>query len=123
MEVSNVSRQLYEQQLPEASSTKTDGDFLIEDAFQKQLTLSEYYKGNTPYEVIKKEFMDLSSDESAPTGTPVKDLYTFPEVKDARNVSGFSEVVNEPSKTNNYYFFIIMAIVVAILVALIKMII
>jgi len=78
MEVSNVSRQLYEEQLPNSSqpngfstinvNTKqtVDNSYMsennIEDAFQKQLDLSEYYKGYTPYQVIKKEYSDHTND-------------------------------------------------------------
>jgi len=118
MEVSNVSRQLYNQQLPEASTDKSQDDYLIEDAFQKQLNLSEYYKGTTPYQVIKKEFMDLSSENLVPNGIEVKELYPFPESNNKRNVSGFSEV-SEPRKENtgvySTYMWITLSVILIIL--------
>jgi len=119
MEVSNVSRQLYNQQLPEASTDKTQDDYLIEDAFQKQLNLSEYYKGTTPYQVVKNQYMDLASESPGPNGIEVNQLYPFPEAE-RNSISGFSEVINEPKKEDPglYYTYIWITIAVIWIVLL-----
>jgi len=56
MDTQNVSAQLYFKQLPVTDnndSVVTDSQ--IEEAFQKQLNLSEYYKSPEVFESIKKE--------------------------------------------------------------------
>jgi hypothetical protein len=77
MEVTNISAQLFNKQLPpdeRASYYGCNNDILttnlttcvpyissddqIEGTFQKQLDLSDYYKGNSVFEEIKKDFMD-----------------------------------------------------------------
>jgi hypothetical protein len=73
METQNVSAQLYKKQLPEQfdgnfgcmdtgsylSTCVKDisSDVSIEDAFQKQLDLSLYYKNKKVYDAMKNDFM------------------------------------------------------------------
>ena len=70
----NVSYQLFNKQLTELQHlnyacpqdgkylstciSEQDSGVLVENAFQSQLRLSEYYKGQTKFEVIKTNFMD-----------------------------------------------------------------
>ena len=70
----NVSYQLFNKQLTELQhlnyACPQDGQYLstcvpenessilVENAFQNQLRLSEYYKGQTNFEIIKTNFMD-----------------------------------------------------------------
>ena len=60
MNTQNVSAQLYNKQLPSfsqnADNVETDAN--IENAFQKQLDLSEYYKSPEIFEVMKAKYMD-----------------------------------------------------------------
>ena len=84
METKNVSAQLYFKQLPEDRSAASyncedtypdlstcvnnvETDTAIENAFQKQLNLSEYYKSPEVFEAIKDEFMDQTMEaENSP---------------------------------------------------------
>jgi hypothetical protein len=103
MEVSNVARQLYEKQLP---STNQDFDYScnntfsqinvpgglrtlstcddpvvsdkkIESAFQDQLTMSEYFKGDTPYIGLKKNYSDMTM-EFTPGAPPEQNAPSVP---------------------------------------------
>jgi hypothetical protein len=75
MDTQNVSAQLYFKQLPQdpaegsynctnvpgGLSTCVDSvssDRQIEDAFQKQLDLSEYYKSPRVFDAVKRQYMD-----------------------------------------------------------------
>jgi len=70
METVNVSAQVYNKQLPNAnvldyscgdSSTcdkDTVSDANIENAFQQQLDLSNYYKGTSVFDAMKKRYID-----------------------------------------------------------------
>jgi hypothetical protein len=75
MDTQNVSAQLYFKQLPEDPSTtkyncqdtypnlstctnSVATDAQIENAFQKQLNLSEYYKSPEVFDTMKRDFMD-----------------------------------------------------------------
>jgi hypothetical protein len=66
MEVQNISAQLFQKQLPREEKPIND-DFLlqtdanIENAFQKQLDLSDFYKGQSVFDKIKQEFIDQAS--------------------------------------------------------------
>ncbi len=100
METQNVSAQLYNKQLPSdpnagsyncqpaypylstcVNNTTTDAQ--IENAFQDQLNLSEYYKSPNVFNTIKRDFMDQtmeyentpvanSKPQPEPTSQPVK---------------------------------------------------
>ena len=75
MDTQNVSAQLYFKQLPEDKSAASyncqntypnlstcvdnvQTDTNIENAFQKQLNLSEYYKSPEVFQTMKQDFMD-----------------------------------------------------------------
>jgi hypothetical protein len=84
MDTQNVSAQLYFKQLPsdnaeisynctnvpEGLSTCVDpvsSDRQIEDAFQKQLDLSEYYKSPQVFNAVKRQYMDaIMENENSP---------------------------------------------------------
>jgi hypothetical protein len=85
METQNVSAQLYFKQLPEDPSAGKFGcnetgavlstcvndlqtDAQIENAFQSQLNLSEYYKSPFVFNTMKKDYMDKTMEGS---NTPV----------------------------------------------------
>ena len=88
-EVQNVSAQLFTKQLPpDAKATYygckndmltkelttcvdyIDSDAQIENAFQKQLSLSDYYKGRSVFETMKNDFMDQTMEhQNKPTET------------------------------------------------------
>ena len=89
MEVNNISAQLFNQQLkPDVRASyygcKDDmltnhlttcvddlnSDAQLENTFQKQLDLSDFYKGQSVFDEIKKDFMDRTMDhENNPTET------------------------------------------------------
>ena len=87
METKNVSAQLYFKQLPEDRSAASyncedtfpnlstcvnnvETDKAIENAFQKQLNLSEYYKSPEVFEAVKEDFMDQTMEaENTPLPT------------------------------------------------------
>jgi hypothetical protein len=84
MDTQNVSAQLYNKQLPRdpSNNTATATDTSIENAFQKQLDLSEYYKSPQVFDVIKRDYMDRTMEgetepppqnppSSVPTPKPV----------------------------------------------------
>jgi len=88
MNSQNVSAQLYNKQLPDVPVTyncKADPtvpylqtcvddvstDALIENAFQQQLDLSEYYKSPNIYNAMKKEFYDKTMPAQ---NTPILEL-------------------------------------------------
>jgi hypothetical protein len=84
MDTQNVSAQLYFKQLPpeagensynctnvpEGLSTCVDpvsSDKQIEDAFQEQLNLSEYYKSPRVFDAVKRQYMDpVMENENVP---------------------------------------------------------
>ena len=80
MDTQNVSAQLYFKQLPEDPSAASYNcqntfpnlstcvenvatDTQIENAFQKQLNLSEYYKSPEVFDTMKKTFMDRTMEQ------------------------------------------------------------
>jgi len=90
MEINNVSAQLFAKQLPEdtkASSYGCNNDFynnnkstcvdpvasdsIIEDAFQKQMDLNDYYKSKQVFEAMRKEFIDKTMDKEPTSVSPV----------------------------------------------------
>ena len=86
MEVNNISAQLFNKQLKPSALASTfgckddiladpnlttcvnniDSDAAIENTFQKQLDLSDYYKGRSVFEEIKKDFMDRTMENENP---------------------------------------------------------
>jgi len=86
MEVNNISAQLFNKQLKPSELASTfgckddiladpnlttcvnnlDSDAALENTFQKQLDLSDYYKGRSVFEEIKKDFMDRTMENENP---------------------------------------------------------
>lgn len=59
MDTQNVSAQLYFKQLPvDPNANEVQSDAEIENAFQKQLDLSEFYKSPEVFEAVKRDFME-----------------------------------------------------------------
>ena len=82
----NISAQLFVKELPTSSQANFNGckqdfsspylttcvnnvssDRAVEDAFQKQLSLSEYYKSPYVFDTIKREYMSKTMDSSYET--------------------------------------------------------
>ena len=82
-ETQNVSAQIFTKQLPPSEKATyygckndyltdnlttcvnyNDSDTAIENAFQKQLSLSDYYKGRSVFETIKRDFMDQTMEKT-----------------------------------------------------------
>ena len=92
MDTRNVSAQLYFKQLPEDTSSlnvgypnfiskySVDTDAQIENAFQKQLNLSEYYKSPEVFNTIKQNFMDQTMEGSDTPKEEIKEIPTPPPV-------------------------------------------
>ena len=59
MDTQNVSAQLYFKQL-ENIDGNAQSDASIENTFQKQLDLSEYYKSKNVFEISLTRFIDVS---------------------------------------------------------------
>jgi hypothetical protein len=89
METQNVSAQLYFKQLPEDKSAASyncqntypnlstcvnnvETDTAIENAFVKQLKLSEYYKSPEVFDVMKRDFMDKTMEHENEPVQPIK---------------------------------------------------
>lgn len=98
MDAQNVSAQLYFKQMPEDKSAasyncqdtfpnlstcvgNTKSDMEIENAFQQQLDLSEYYKSPLVFESVKKEFMEPTIEyENKPVNEYVRKLPDPPSI-------------------------------------------
>jgi hypothetical protein len=97
METQNVSSQLFHKQLPSdpnagtynceptypylstcVDNVKTDAN--IENAFQKQLNLSEYYKSPGVFDSVKRDFMDQTMENENTPVVGVKPEPTPPPV-------------------------------------------
>jgi len=87
MEIGNVSYQLFSKQLPADQNAAYVGckedfntpylttcvdnqksDIAIEDAFQKQLSMGEYYKSPYVFDAIKKEYIEPTMEHQHSTG-------------------------------------------------------
>jgi len=55
-------------------------DIAVENAFQKQLNLSEYYKSPYVFDTMKRDYMSKTMDHEHDTGNVVIDNGTLPEV-------------------------------------------
>lgn len=73
METQNVSAQLFVKNLPKNSEINLESDTQIENAFQKQLDLTEYYKSPNVFDAMKKQFQDQTM-EAEPPGTQEQDI-------------------------------------------------
>jgi hypothetical protein len=98
MDTQNVSAQLYFKQLapdagensyncttvPDGLSTCVDpvsSDKQIEDAFQEQLNLSEYYKSPQVFDAVKRQYMDpVMENENVPKHEFISDTPEPPPV-------------------------------------------
>jgi hypothetical protein len=96
MDTQNVSAQLYFKQLPEDPSSGKFGcfqegnnlstcvngvesDAQIENTFQQQLNLTEYYKSPAVFNTMKRDFMDKTMDHAnQPPPEPVNEEPTPP---------------------------------------------
>ena len=103
MEVNNISAQLFNKQLKPSELASTFGckddiltnhlttcvnnlasDTAIENTFQKQLDLSDYYKGRSVFEEIKKDFIDRTMEHENPLSKvefPLKEPVVTSEAK------------------------------------------
>ena len=73
----NVSAQLYFNQLPTEKTNDFESDKLIENAFQSQLNLSEYYKSPGVFNKMKELYLDKTMEGSAapePELTPTQKI-------------------------------------------------
>ena len=93
MDTQNVSAQLYFKQLPKNASSQSYGygvegvpkgsvetDAQIENAFQKQLDLSEYYKSPEVFNTIKQKFTDQTIEGQDMPKEEIKEIPTPPPV-------------------------------------------
>jgi len=136
METQNVSAQLYFKQLPEDTSSakfncentypnlstcvnNVETDTAIENAFVKQLKLSEYYKSPEVFESMKQEYMDKTMEHKNEPLEPVKSsVYPTPPPVSSKIPVGPTDFIKNyikegfGSTTSNIVFiFIIVAIV------------
>jgi hypothetical protein len=108
MEPQSVSAQLYFKQL---SNQKGDpeSDKSIEEAFQKQLDLSEYYKSKYVFDTMKRDYMDKTMEGSdtpspevpisRPTDVPLRPTPKSTDVGTSR-----SEPQQPPAQTGKSTF-------------------
>ena len=124
MESQSVSAQLYFKQLPNQQGGP-GSDSSIEEAFQKQLDLSEYYKSKTVFDTMKRDYMDktMEGSVSPPPEVPIVQK-TIPDlngsipvvVKDVEK----SSFVNATKSTfgasggNNNYMLIVLLILAGV---------
>jgi hypothetical protein len=148
MEVTNISAQLFNKQLPpdqRATYYGCNNDMLtrnlttcvpyissddqIEGTFQKQLDLSDYYKGNSVFEEIKKDFMDrVMENENKPEDPlfPIKEPEITSEAKivipvgprDNLFESIQKEFFGKKSGKNNGLMLILMALLIFVIIML-----
>jgi len=120
MEITNISAQLFNKQLPpdeRASYYGCNNDMLtthlttcvpyissddqIEGTFQKQLDLSDYYKGRSVFEEIKKDFMNrVMGNENVPNvdNFPIKEPKITSEAIEVIPVGPRDNLFNSISK-------------------------
>jgi len=134
----NVSAQLYFKQLPadskagEFGCSETgdvlstcvndhDTDTQIENAFQKQLNLSEYYKSPSVFESMKRDYMDKTMEGSnAPVqqevdNIPPKLVPTPPDIQSGPTNILQQNKSNFGSTGNNTLMFLIFFMILAAL--------
>ena len=113
METQNVSAQLYFKQLPEDTSSanfncentypnlstcvnNVETDTAIENAFVKQLKLSEYYKSPEVFETIKQEHMDKTMEHKNEPLEPVKSsIYPIPPPVSSKKPVGPTDFIKK----------------------------
>jgi hypothetical protein len=130
--VENISAQLFNKQLPfDEKTTYTgcdsrvypgpqymttcvdpfDSDARIEDAFQKQLNLSEYYKSPEVFETVKKTFMDETGDYPKIT-SPNKDAEKIPGYYSKQK---FGAMKDSDSDNKMIYYILGLALILILL--------
>ena len=125
MESQSVSAQLYFKQLANQQGDQ-DSDSSIENAFQKQLDLSEYYKSKTVFDTMKRDYMDKTREgsDSPPAEVPVARPTTSNENVTPKNINvGTSPVIQKSifgkstfgasGDNNNIYIIILVLLIVA----------
>jgi len=137
METQNVSAQLYFKQLPEDKSAASyncqntypnlstcvnnvETDTAIENAFVKQLKLSEYYKSPEVFEVMKRDFMDKTMEqENEPTEMVKSSVYPTPPPVAEKIPVGPTDFLNRFIKEgfgSTGYLLLIIFLIVAFIV-------
>ena len=141
METQNVSAQLFNKQLPQSALTTSYGckggdntctdeitsDRNIENAFQSQLNLTEYYKSPNVFDTMKKYYTDQTIDvnpepviSEKPSQIilppPLPALQSAPVVP--TSISKYSkESFGETGTNFNFYFFTSMVVLIIFLLA------
>ena len=100
MEPQNVSAQLYHNQLPNVlASNDQESDQVIENAFQSQLNLSEYYKSPAVFESMKQEYtsktmepQELQQEAQEIQEPPTKEIIT-PQLFNKSNFGGGGSLI------------------------------
>jgi hypothetical protein len=141
MDTQNVSAQLYMKQLPydgaqgryncedipgNVLSTCIDGqlsDEQIENAFQKQLNLSEYYKSPMVFETVKQDFMDRTMEsQNIPTNDYIQEEPSIPSV-DYNIPVGPTDFLRRFTKEGfGGSSFIIIAVIVAVIAIILMLV-
>ena len=104
MESQSVSAQLYFKQLSNQQGD-AESDKSIEEAFQKQLDLSEYYKSKYVFDTMKRDYMDKTMEgsdapsEPVPVAQPTAPPVLRPTPKNT-NVGSPSGSASKPSKSS-----------------------
>ena len=123
MDTQNVSAQLYFKQL-ENIDGNAQSDASIENTFQKQLDLSEYYKSKNVFESMKKDYMDKTMEGSDTPELEVPIARATPPVltptpnkipvgpRDFINKGIKSTFGASSSKSNNMFIYIIILLAI-----------
>ncbi len=132
MEVKNISAQLFQKQLPygERMYSEPEDTFLlqsdkhIENAFQKQLDLSDYYKGNTVFEEVKKNFIDQSRPSLPPSSLGAPSSHESQPPKEHKSESKplvkSKESFGKTKKTNLIFALLILFLIFFLILKYIK---
>ena len=123
MESQSVSAQLYFKQLTNETGN-AESDASIENAFQKQLDLSEFYKSKNVFETMKKDYMDKTMEGSVTPELEVPIAKATPPVltptpaniqvgpRDFLNKRIKSTFGESSSKSNNMFIYIIILLAI-----------
>ena len=118
MDAQNVSAQLYFKQLPEdANAGPIQTDAQIENAFQNQLNLSEYYKSPVVFETMKNDYMNKTEEGQAnnqpePTAPPPKMPIAPPGVPIVGPTDFLKKYIKEGFGGTGIFFTILIAVIV-----------
>jgi hypothetical protein len=137
METQNVSAQLFTKQLPDDSRATSYGcqndfnttglttcvdpvlsDAALENAFQKQLDLTEYYKSPMVFDTMKRHFMDqtmeapvVTQNDSPPVTLPItKTEFIKKQIKET-----FGESTTSGGSIWTFILILILLIILAII--------